>query len=81
MHDVIPAHRRIAGLFDDDGFHGFAAIRIAGSDDAAFLHGRVLVHHRFDFGRPDFVAAGIDHALQAVSKEKETFRIHGAEIA
>lgn len=79
-HDVFGSYLT-AWFFDDDGFDGFAAVGVVGGDDAALLDCWVLVHHGFDFGWPDFEAAGVDHSFEAVGEEEEAFGIHVAEVA
>ena len=57
------------------------AARIARTDHAGFLDGGVVVHQRFHLGRPDLVAAGVDHAFQAVGHEEVAVLVHAAEVA
>src|SRR5258708_33929795 len=56
-------------------------MRILGADDARLLDRRMLVHERFDFGRPYLVAGRVDHALQPIDDEEITVLVHPAEIA
>ena len=62
------------------GFHGFAAIGVARADDAGFLHQRAFEEQQFDFAGPDFEAAGVDHAFQAVGNEKVALFVAPAEV-
>jgi hypothetical protein len=65
----------------DDGLDGLAAIGVLHGDDAGLLDVRMLVEHVLDLRRPDFVAAGIDHALEAIGDEEVAVLVDASEIA
>ena len=69
------------GLEHDDGLHRLAAVRVDGADDARLLHVGMRVEHRLDLRRPDLVARGVDHALEAVDDEEVSLLVVAAEVA
>src|SRR2546427_5754166 len=71
----------LAGTQHDDGLDRLAAVGVARGDHAGFLDGGVAEHQRFDLGRPDLEAAGVDHALEAVGDEVVAVLVHVAQVA
>src|SRR5256885_17025712 len=65
----------------DEGLDGLAAMRVARADDAGLEHGGMLIHQRFDLGRPHLESGRIDHALEPVDHEEVAVFVDSAEIA
>ena len=83
VDDVLLGHLALApGLQHDDGLHRLAAVRVVGADDARLLDRLgCVVQHRLDLGRPDLVAGGVDHALEAIDEEEVALVVVAAEVA
>ena len=71
----------VAGLQHDHCLDRLAPARVGHGDDAGLVDGGVLVQQAFHLGRPDLVAADVDHALEAVAQEEVALGVHAGEVA
>ena len=69
-----------AGLEHDKGLHLLHLQRVRHADDAAHLHQLVGVEDVLQLGGIDIVAAGDDHALDALLEVDKAVLVHGAQI-
>ena len=71
----------VVGLEHDEGLDLLHLVGILHADDAAHVHALVLVQDALDLGGIDVVAAGDDHALDALAEVDVAVLVHHAQVA